>query len=149
LIRVVAGLIEQNGRLLICQRRRGSLFERQWEFPGGKLRPSETPRAGLARELREELGCTTRIGAQIHRTRYQYPEFRSSTELLFFHVSKLSRAPQNLVFERMTWALPGGLLKYDFLPADRELVRRLARKELCVERSKGLRSRSRDAGAKT
>jgi mutator protein MutT len=132
LIRVVAAIIEDKGRLLICQRRRGSLFELQWEFPGGKVRRGETPRAGLARELREELGATARIGAAIYRTRHRYREFGSSTEIVFFRVCAMFSVPRNLVFERMVWALPGDLPKYDFLQADRELVARLARKEFRV-----------------
>ena len=127
---MVAGLIERNGRLLICQRRRGSLFELQWEFPGGKLRPSETPRTGLVRELREELGSNARIGCKIWRTVHRYREFGSATEITFFHVSHISPAPRNLVFERMVWARPEDLPKYDFLPADRMVVARIARKEL-------------------
>jgi len=131
LIRVVAALIERKGRLLICQRRRGDLFALQWEFPGGKLRPGETPRAGLARELREELGCSTaRIGPEIYRTRHRYQEFADSVEIRFFAVCKLFPAPRNLVFERMVWVRPGDLPGCDFLPADRALVARLARKEL-------------------
>jgi 8-oxo-dGTP diphosphatase len=131
LIRVVAALIERKGRLLICQRRRGDLFALQWEFPGGKLRPCETPRAGLARELREELGCSAaRIGPEIYRTRHRYQEFSDSVEISFFAVCELFPAPRNLVFERMVWARPGDLPTYDFLPADRALVARLARKEL-------------------
>jgi hypothetical protein len=78
------------------------------------------------------LGATVRIGAQIHRTRYRYEEFSSSTELLFFHVRHLFPGPRNLVFERMIWALPGDLPRYDFLPGDRELVARLARKEFVL-----------------
>jgi 8-oxo-dGTP diphosphatase len=130
LIRVVAGVIERNGRVLICQRRRGSLFELQWEFPGGKLRSSETPRAGLARELREELGCRTRIGRMIWRTVHRYREFGSATEITFFRVNELSAAPLNLVFERLAWAQPEDLPRYEFLAADRELVARFVRKEL-------------------
>jgi mutator protein MutT len=130
LIRVVAGLIEKNGRLLICQRRRGGLFELQWEFPGGKLRRGEKPQAGLMRELREELGAKARIGSEVHRTRHEYREHASIVEIIFFQVLALSASPRNLVFERMVWARPGELTKYDFLPADRELVARLASKEL-------------------
>ena len=106
MIRVVAGLIERKGRLLICQRRRGGVFPLQWEFPGGKLRAGETPRAGLARELREELGVTARIGAEVYRTRHRYREFSSSLQICFFAVREISRAPRNVVFERILWARP-------------------------------------------
>lgn len=47
MIRVVAGIIEQEGRVLICQRRAGGILAGKWEFPGGKMRPSETPRQAL------------------------------------------------------------------------------------------------------
>jgi 8-oxo-dGTP diphosphatase len=130
MIRVVAGLLERHGRVLICQRRRGSLFELQWEFPDGKLHPGETPRAGLARELREELGCSARIGREICRTIHHYLEFSSPTEITFFHVREWSRAPRNLAFERMTWSSADKLLRYNFLSADRRLVARIARREL-------------------
>ena len=62
MIRVVAAIIEQEGRVLICQRPAGKAFVGKWEFPGGKMRPSETPRQALERELREELGVSARIG---------------------------------------------------------------------------------------
>lgn len=132
MIRVVAGLIERKGRLLICQRRRGGMFELQWEFPGGKLRARETPRAGLVRELREELGVTARIGPEVYRTRHRYREFGSVTEVVFLRVLKLSSKPRNLVFERMVWSWPGDLLRYEFLAADRGLVSLIARKRLAL-----------------
>jgi 8-oxo-dGTP diphosphatase len=128
MIRVVAGLIEREGRVLICQRRHGSLFELQWEFPGGKLRAGETPRVGLARELREELGSAARVGREIWRTVHRYPEFDSATEITFFQVDELWPEPRNLAFERMVWVRPGDLPKYQFLAADRKLVARIARK---------------------
>jgi mutator protein MutT len=131
LIRVVAAVIERQGRVLICQRRRGGSFGLKWEFPGGKLRPSETPRAGLARELLEELGRSpARIGPEIWRTRHRYQEHASSVEIRFFCVWELFGVPRNLAFERMVWARPGDLLRYDFLAADRALVARMARKEM-------------------
>jgi mutator protein MutT len=133
LIRVVAALIEQQGRLLICQRRRGDFFELQWEFPGGKLRPSETPRDGLAREIREELGSTARIGRRVYRTRHRYKEYSAIVDISFFRVSGLSPAPRNLCAERMLWSRLEDLPRYHFLPADRALVARLARKELPLD----------------
>lgn len=155
MIRVVAALIETKGRVLICQRRRGGLFALQWEFPGGKLCAGETPQAGLVRELREELGSTARVGAEVYRTRHHYQEHASPVEITFFHVLGLSPVPRNLVFERMVWVRPGDLPRYDFLPADRELVARLARKELRLMEggktsdSQSLRSRPRFARPKT
>ena len=55
-IMVVAGLIQQPGKLLICQRRRDGAFALKWEFPGGKVEAGETCEDGLRRELHEELG---------------------------------------------------------------------------------------------
>jgi 8-oxo-dGTP diphosphatase len=132
MIAVVAGVIEKRGRLLICQRRRGSLFELQWEFPGGKLHEGESPEAGLARELREELGVRATIGREVYRSQYRYKEHRAPTSLIFFLVGKLWGTPRNRVFERMIWVWPGDLPKYDFLAGDRELVKRLATRKLTV-----------------
>src|ERR1700729_3677303 len=56
MITVVAALIEADGKVLVCQRRRGDTFGLMWEFPGGKLKPGETPAQALERELHEELG---------------------------------------------------------------------------------------------
>jgi 8-oxo-dGTP diphosphatase len=123
LIRVVAAVIEWRGRLLICQRRRGDLFE--------KLRPSESPREGLLRELREELGSSAaRIGSPVYRTRHRYKEYSSGVELTFFRVWEVFPAPQNLAAECMLWSRPKDLPRYNFLPADRELVGKLVRGEL-------------------
>jgi len=134
-IRVVAAIIfEQNlwrSRVLICQRRRGERFELQWEFPGGKARPSVTPRAALARELREELGVAVRMGREICRTRHSYREMPGELlQIRFFAARRPFPAPRNLVFQRIAWVRAGDLPRYDFLPADRALVARLARGEL-------------------
>jgi 8-oxo-dGTP diphosphatase len=136
MIAVVAGVIEKRGRLLICQRRRGSLFELQWEFPGGKLHEGESPEAGLARELSEELGVRATIGREVYRTQHLYKEHATPTSLIFFLVEKLSGTPRNRVFERMIWVWPGDLPKYEFLAGDRELVRLLANKKLALRSAK-------------
>ena len=129
MIRVVAAIIEQRGRLLICQRRRGGPFELKWEFPGGKIRRCETPRAALARELLEELGVAARIGREIYRTRHRYPEMGEGVEIVFFAATRLFPAPRNIVFDQIIWARPDDLRRYDFLDADRALVARLVRGE--------------------
>ncbi len=129
-ITVVAALIQQDGRLLICQRRKNDTFALKWEFPGGKVRPGESPQAGLGRELREELGVSFFIGPELYRTRHVYSEIPRELELIFFCVKPGPEPLQNLAFERILWAPLAALPGYDFLPADRELILLLARREL-------------------
>jgi 8-oxo-dGTP diphosphatase len=122
---VVAAVIEREGRILIGQRRPDMPHPLKWEFPGGKVEPGEKPREALVRELREELDIGSEIGAEITRYRYQYPG-RPPILLIFFKVDRFHGEPQNLVFERIAWALPRDLPSYDFLEGDVEFVRSLA-----------------------
>ena len=63
--RVVAGIIERDGEILICQRRRDDSHALKWEFPGGKVERGESPEEALERELREELDIQAKIGPQL------------------------------------------------------------------------------------
>jgi len=130
MLTVVAGLIEGDGKVLVCQRRRGDAFELMWEFPGGKLQVGETPAVGLARELREELGVEAVVGAEVFRTRHRYVEMSEAIELIFFAVSVDAAAVRNIVFERMEWRGREVLAELNFLPADREFVAKLTRGEI-------------------
>jgi len=126
MVMVVAALIESDGKLLVCQRRRGARFGLMWEFPGGKVDPGETPEAALARELREELGVAATIGPELHRTGYVYAEISPPIELIFFAATAATDDIRNLTFEQIAWREPKTLPELDFLPADRDLVERLA-----------------------
>ena len=126
MLTVVAALIEWQGKLLVCQRRRGSNFELRWEFPGGKREQGETLQAALARELREELGVTAQIGPEVHRLRHQYASTGAPFELVFFAARAPAAELQNLEFERIEWRRPEELPELDFLEADRDLVAKLA-----------------------
>jgi 8-oxo-dGTP diphosphatase len=129
MIRVVAAIIERDSRLLICQRRAGTIFGGKWEFPGGKVRPSELPRQAMARELREELGVTPEVGGLMQVVRHRYAEMANTVEILFFG-AELYGFPRNLAFERMLWAKRDELPQYDFLAADRHVISRLVRREI-------------------
>jgi mutator protein MutT len=129
MMRVVAGIIEQDGRVLICQRRAGRIFGGKWEFPGGKMRPSETPRQALQRELYEELGVVPEIGDLLGMVRHHYAEMNAATHLSFFSAA-LPDSPRNLAFERIVWARREELSRYDFLAADRRVISRLVRGEI-------------------
>ena len=131
---VVAALISRNSKLLVCQRKRNDTHPLQWEFPGGKKRPAETGREALERELLEELGVSSIIGEEILRVRHQYPQMREPIELIFFAASLDARKIQNLAFETMDWRLPSDLSALDFLPADRDLIQKLASGELQIPR---------------
>jgi 8-oxo-dGTP diphosphatase len=124
---VVAALIEADGKLLVCQRRRTDSFGLMWEFPGGKLEPGETPVQALARELHEELGVAAQIGPEIFRTRHQYSEL-GAIDLIFFSATVTPADIRNQAFETMEWRHPQTLHELNFLPADREFVAMLSRK---------------------
>ena len=130
MLTVVAGLIEAEGKILVCQRRRGDTFELMWEFPGGKVQAGETAAEGLARELREELGAEALVGVEVFRTQHRYAEMREEIELIFFAASVEPAAIRNIVFENMEWRAPETLAELNFLPADREFVGKLGRREI-------------------
>lgn len=125
-LRVVAGVIEREGKILVGQRRAGDRFQYKWEFPGGKVEPDEDPKDALARELSEELGITAGIGEELARYVHQYPG-RTSILLIFFRVREFSGEPANFVFERIQWEDRSKLVDYDFLDGDVDFVRRLAK----------------------
>ena len=130
-VNVVAGLIQRDGALLVCQRRRGAAFELQWEFPGGKLETGESSETALRRELQEELGVVADIGVELYRTQHDYPGVYSVL-LVFHHVARFSGAPRNCAFEQIRWAEPAQLPTLDFLEGDAELIGLLNRGEIRV-----------------
>ena len=134
MLTVVAGLIEAEGKVLVCQRRCGDTFELMWEFPGGKLQAGETAAEGLTRELMEELGVEALVGEEVFRTRHRYAEMSEEIELIFFSAAVEPRSVRNIVFENMEWRTPETLGELIFLPADREFVGRLGRREIVMGR---------------
>jgi len=137
MLTVVAALIESEGKLLVCQRRRGDTFELMWEFPGGKVKLGEALEAALARELSEELGVHARIGPEAYRTRHQYAELSEPIELFFFAASIDGKEPINLAFQKIAWREPASLSELNFLPADRELITQLVSGALRLPRTEG------------
>ena len=134
---VVAALIADDGKLLVCQRKRGGAFELMWEFPGGKKKIEETLEMALARELREELGVTAKIGREVYRTRHQYAEISEPIELIFFVASAKPSEVCNRIFENIEWRTPESLGELNFLPADRELIEKLASGSLSISTLRG------------
>jgi len=123
--RVVAGIIIENGKLLVCQRTRHQTMPLKWEFPGGKIEEGEQPRDALRRELEEELGILAKIGNEIVRIQHEYPN-GGKVELRFFEVREYQNEIENRIFKDIQWTMPKDLPSYDFLEADLTLVHDLA-----------------------
>ena len=132
---VAAALIVRNSKLLVCQRHHDDSHGLEWEFPGGKVEPGESPAEALARELREELGVDATIGRELYRTRHRYGNSQAEFQLIFFRaIVDDSAELQNLVFEQFEWADVSALPQYDFLAADKELIGLLASRKIQLDR---------------
>jgi len=123
--RVVAAVILQDGKILVCQRTRHQTMPMKWEFPGGKIEEGEQPRDALRRELDEELGIAATIGDEIARIKHEY-KGGSSVELRFFLVQEYRGELENRIFRDLQWSDPKDLPSFDFLEADLTLVNDLA-----------------------
>ncbi len=122
---VVAALILRGDEVLICQRRPDQAMALKWEFPGGKMEPGEGPEEALVRELDEELGIKATIGTLVAHVRHPYRN-GSSVDLQFFAVHQFEGEMTNRIFNDLRWCNLRDLPGYDFLAADRGLVRDLA-----------------------
>jgi 8-oxo-dGTP diphosphatase len=116
---VTAAVIERDDRLLVTRRPEGTHLEGYWEFPGGKCDPGETHEACLARELREELGASAAVGAEILCVTHAYPD--RTVELHFFKC-RLTTEPIPQMGQEMQWVAREQLGSLTLPPADAELV---------------------------
>jgi 8-oxo-dGTP diphosphatase len=131
---VAAAVIDAAGCVLIAQRPSGKHLAGGWEFPGGKLEPGEDRLAGLARELREELGISI-IGTPrpLIRVHHAYP----SREVLLdiWVVKRYSGEPRGLDGQALRWCTQDGLATAELLPADKPIVAALRLPERLIQRS--------------
>ena len=124
-IAVVAGLIYDGKRLLVCRRKAGEPFGLKWEFPGGKVEAGEESFAALRRELREELGIEVESAREVFRNTHRYGAAQD-VDLTFFLVESYRGTPTNQAFHQLCWAEPEELTALDFLDGDLPLIDRLA-----------------------
>jgi 8-oxo-dGTP diphosphatase len=122
---VAAALIVRDGEILIGQRRADQPMALQWEFPGGKIEPGESPEQALTRELAEELGIQAAIGPPVTRIRHNY-RHGGAVDLQFFAVHEFTGEIDNQIYQQVRWVRLEDLTGYEFLAADRGLIRDLA-----------------------
>ena len=122
---VVAALIREDGRILICQRPVGKARALLWEFPGGKVDPGETQGEALLRECEEELNIRLEVGEAYCQVVHQYPDLQ--VRLTLYHARIKEGRPQRLEHADIRWVTNAELSGYDFCPADREIIQQLKR----------------------
>ena len=117
---VAAALRDERGYLL--GRRPGNDLERagHWEFPGGKVRPGETHREALARELREELGIDAEVREKVATVRHTYPDLQLTLHL--YACAQRAGEPEARYHAEIGWFSREDLSRVELSPADRRLV---------------------------
>ena len=121
MLQVVAAIIEREGKILVGQRTPAQSHPLQWEFPGGKVEPGETPAQALCRELEEELAIRRSTGTEIVRYQFAYSG-KNPIELIFLRVTAFEGEPRNLIYHAMLWQPKVSLGELDFLEGDREFL---------------------------
>ena len=116
--RVLAAVVERDGRLLLARRPAGKRHAGLWEFPGGKFLPGETPLEAARRELSEELGVEA-VAASVLLWAAPDP---GSPFRIEFHAVEIRGEPQALEHEALAWVLPDELPLYSLAPSDRAFV---------------------------
>ena len=120
---VVAALIREGDRFMICQRPAHKARGLLWEFVGGKVEPGETREQALIRECREELAVTVSVGEVFMDVVHTYPDL--TVHLTLFHAAIAEGVPQKLEHNDIRWIAAAEIPEYAFCPADEEILRRL------------------------
>ncbi len=121
---VVAGIIVQQGKILVTQRKKDSHQGLLWEFPGGKVEEGEEPRKALQREFREELGIEVEVGRIFEVVYHTYPEY--PILLLVYRCRIEQGTPKVLGCNDLQWVCSSKIEALAMPPADDVIRKRLA-----------------------
>ena len=120
---VVAALIWDDDKFMICQRPAHKSCALLWEFVGGKVDPGETKEQALVRECQEELDITLSVGGEFIDVVHQYPDI--TVHLTLFNATIAEGVPQKLEHNDIKWITPSEIPGYDFCPADTEILKKI------------------------
>lgn len=123
MVEVVAALIWDNDKFMICQRPANKARGLLWEFVGGKVDPGETKEQALIRECQEELGITLSVGDMFMDVVHEYPDI--TVHLTLFNATIVEGIPQKLEHNDIEWITVSEIDNYDFCPADTEILERI------------------------
>lgn len=126
---VSAGVIIEQGAVLLSRRKKGTHLADRWEFPGGKVEAGEDPRAALVRELDEELGIQVVVGDIADVTFHRYEDAGKAVLLLFFFAMRRPGSPEPRAVDvaEVKWAGAGDLDPAEFPPADVAILEKVRR----------------------
>ena len=120
---VVAALIWEGGKFMICRRPAHKARGLLWEFVGGKVEPGETKEQALVRECREELAVTVAVEGVFTEVTHVYPDL--TIHLTLFNARIAEGTPQKLEHNDIRWITPSEIGNCDFCPADEEILREI------------------------
>ena len=118
---VVAALIWDENKFMICQRPVNKARGLLWEFVGGKVEPGETKQQALIRECQEELAITLSVGDEFMAVVHEYPDI--TVRLTLFHATIAEGVPQKLEHNDIQWITVDEIPNYEFCPADVEILK--------------------------
>lgn len=122
-IEVVAALIWDGDRFMICQRPANKARGLLWEFVGGKVEPGETKEQALIRECREELAITLQVGDEFATESHEYPDI--AINLTLFNATIAAGTVRKLEHNDIRWITIAEIPQYDFCPADEGILKLL------------------------
>ena len=120
MVDVVAALIWDHDRFMICQRPAHKARGLLWEFVGGKVEPKESMEAALIRECREELDITVSVGTLFTQVIHEYPDIH--IRLSLFHCTLAEGTPKLLEHADLKWIRPSQIPEFSFCPADKDIL---------------------------
>ena len=125
-VEVVAALIWDGDKFMICQRPAHKARGLLWEFVGGKVELGETKEQALIRECQEELAVTLKVGEVFMDVVHEYPDL--TVHLTLFHARIAEGVPQKLEHNDICWITVDEIDSYVFCPADEEILNWLKKK---------------------
>ena len=123
---VVAALIWDDDKFMICQRPAHKARALLWEFVGGKVELGETKEQALIREWQEELAVTLSVGDVFMDVIHEYPDI--TVHLTLFNATIAEGIPQKLEHNDIKWITPEEIPDYEFCPADVEILKEITKR---------------------
>ena len=122
-IRVVAAVLEKDGRYLITQRRATAVLPLMWEFPGGRVEDAETDANALKREVRHRLGAEIEVGKLISFVSHPYDHY--VVDLFLYECTLTGEALEARNVHAFKWVSSAEFDQYPFTPADEASMNKL------------------------